>query len=579
MTVDLFVKKERELRLHIERLLSHHRAFYGPCHVGSLAMSALRSKISCFQNLLSPQILSCSGHARSFGRRQNEQILSKNSWLWSETVAHGVESGAWFFFRRSVIVCAMAKNDAAPEAAVPTLIRMPRISDVLASGEVGERLSLSGWVRSRRDSKAGLSFIALNDGSSLASMQVIAQSTLDNYDTTIKGLSTGAAIRVEGTLVESPGQEQRVELEAAEITCIGEAPNDYPLQKKRHTLEYLREIAHLRPRTNAIGATMRVRHQLAQSIHTYFRDRGFVYVHTPIITASDAEGAGELFRVSTLPAAQSGPVDWDKDFFARQTFLTVSGQLQGEALATALGRIYTFGPTFRAENSNTARHAAEFWMVEPEMAFCNIDLNAEVAEDFLRSVVRDALEHCEADLAFFDLRIEKGLVNALEHVANTSFERLTYSEAIEKLAAANTKFEYTPQWGKPLQTEHERYLSEELLKKPVIVTDYPGDNAAFYMRLNDDGKTVRGMDVLVPRIGEIIGGSEREERYDVLRKRMAHHGISEEEYQWYLDLRKYGSVPHAGFGLGFERLVMFVTGMKNIRDVIAFPRTPRSARF
>lgn len=466
----------------------------------------------------------------------------------------------------------------------PALYETPRIAHVLKRGEVGQRLTVAGWVRSRRDSKAGLSFVALNDGSSLDSLQVIAKTELDEYDSVVKELTTGSSVRVQGVLVESPGEGQRVELEATKIELVGRAASDYPLQKKRHTFEYLRDIAHLRPRTNAIGATLRVRHELAMAVHEYFASRDFYYVHTPIITASDCEGAGELFRVSTLsadkpPRDERGAVNWKKDFFAQETYLTVSGQLQGEALATALGRIYTFGPTFRAENSNTARHAAEFWMVEPEMSFCDINLNAEVAEDFLRSVIRSALERCEDDLTFFDQRVEKGLIETLQNVANNEFARITYTEAIEKLKVSGKSFEYEPTWGETLQTEHERYLTEELFKRPVVVTDYPGDKAAFYMRLNDDGKTVRGMDVLVPRIGEIIGGSEREERYDILRERMKHHGLSEETYSWYLDLRKYGTVPHAGFGLGFERLLMFVTGMKNIRDVVAFPRTPRNANF
>lgn len=466
----------------------------------------------------------------------------------------------------------------------PGLYEIPRIADVLKRGEVGQKITVTGWVRSRRDSKAGLSFVAVNDGSSLDSLQVIAKSELGEYESVVSELSTGASVRVEGVLVESPGEGQRVELEASKVELVGQAASDFPLQKKRHTFEFLRDIAHLRPRTNAIGATLRVRHELAMAVHDYFASRGFVYVHTPIITASDCEGAGELFRVSTLsadkpPRGDGGTVNWKKDFFAQETYLTVSGQLQGEALATSLGRIYTFGPTFRAENSNTARHAAEFWMVEPEMSFCDLNLNAEVAEDFLRVVIKSALERCEDDLAFFDQRVEKGLLDTLRNVAESEFGRLTYTEAIEKLQSSGKSFEYAPVWGETLQTEHERYLTEELFGRPVVVTDYPGDKAAFYMRLNDDQKTVRGMDVLVPRIGEIIGGSEREERYDVLRERMRHHGLSEETYSWYLDLRKYGSVPHAGFGLGFERLIMFVTGMKNIRDVVAFPRTPRNAKF
>lgn len=457
-----------------------------------------------------------------------------------------------------------------------------RVSQLLKSGAPGEKITLEGWVRSRRDSKAGVSFIDINDGSSLASLQVVASQDLPNYQEVVTKLGTGASIRVEGTLVEA--RKARVELEAASITLIGDSAADYPLQKKGHTFEFLREKAHLRPRTNSLGATLRVRHELAMSIHDFFRERGFVWAHTPIITGSDAEGAGELFRVTTLdsknpPLQKDGGVDRKQDFFGRDTFLTVSGQLEGEALATALGRIYTFGPTFRAENSNTARHASEFWMVEPEMAFCNTVGNQNLAEDFLKHVIGHALKRCEDDLAFFDLRIEKGLIESLQHVVDTPFERMTYTDAISELQKSGKKFEYTPEWGKALQSEHERYLCEEILKKPIILTDYPAEGTAFYMRLNEDEKTVANMDVLVPRIGEIIGGSQREEREAVLLDKLKAHNIDPAEYWWYIDLRKYGTVPHAGFGLGFERLVMYVTGMKNIRDVIPFPRTPRSAEF
>ena len=457
------------------------------------------------------------------------------------------------------------------------------VRDLLESGSDGQEVQIRGWVRSRRDSKAGFSFIEVNDGSCLANLQVLAPTSLDNYESLVRKLATGSSIVANGQLKASPGKGQRVELAAVTVRSPGIAEADYPLQKKRHTFEYLREIAHLRCRTNAVGAVLRVRHQLAMAIHDFYRERGFLWVHTPIITASDAEGAGELFRVSVLdadkPPRKDGSIDWNRDFFARQAYLTVSGQLQAEALACGMSKVYTFGPTFRAENSNTARHAAEFWMVEPEVAFNRLDDNAQLAEDFLRHVLRHCLNHCQSDLALFDQRIEKGLIESLEKVASTPFQRLTYTEAIEHLAKSGQKFEHDPQWGNALQTEHERYLTEELLKAPVIVTDYPGENTAFYMRLNDDNKTVRAMDVLVPRVGEIIGGSEREERHDVLLARMKAHGVDANEYQWYLDLRKYGTVPHAGFGLGFERLVMYATGMKNIRDVIAFPRTPRSADF
>lgn len=460
----------------------------------------------------------------------------------------------------------------------------PNVRCILHELEPGATIAVKGWLRSRRDSKAGLSFLELNDGSCLKSLQVLAPAELDNYQSLVKQLPTGASLEVEGVLEESPGQGQRVELKAERIALVGDAPEDYPLQKKRHGFEYLREIAHLRCRTNAFGAVFRVRHQLAMAVHDFFRQQDFLWVHTPIITASDAEGAGELFRVSTLspekpPVGEDGKIDFKQDFFARQAYLTVSGQLQAETLACGLSRVYTFGPTFRAENSNTARHAAEFWMIEPEVAFHRLPENADLAEAFLKHVLGHVLEHCAEDMAFFDLRIEKGLIESLRQVVDSPFERISYTEAIERLQASHKSFEHAPVWGHSLQTEHERYLTEELLKRPVIVTDYPGENTAFYMRLNDDQKTVRAMDVLVPRVGELIGGSEREERYEVLVERMKAHHIDPEDYRWYLDLRRYGSVPHAGFGVGFERLIMMATGMKNIRDVIPYPRTPRSADF
>lgn len=460
----------------------------------------------------------------------------------------------------------------------------PNVRCILHELEPGATIAVKGWLRSRRDSKAGLSFLELNDGSCLKSLQVLAPAELDNYQSLVKQLPTGASLEVEGVLEESPGQGQRVELKAERIALVGDAPEDYPLQKKRHSFEYLREIAHLRCRTNAFGAVFRVRHQLAMAVHDFFRQQDFLWVHTPIITASDAEGAGELFRVSTLspekpPVGEDGKIDFKQDFFARQAYLTVSGQLQAETLACGLSRVYTFGPTFRAENSNTARHAAEFWMIEPEVAFHRLPENADLAEAFLKHVLGHVLEHCAEDMEFFDLRIEKGLIESLRQVVDSPFERISYTEAIERLQASHKSFEHAPVWGHSLQTEHERYLTEELLKRPVIVTDYPGENTAFYMRLNDDQKTVRAMDVLVPRVGELIGGSEREERYEVLVERMKAHHIDPEDYRWYLDLRRYGSVPHAGFGVGFERLIMMATGMKNIRDVIPYPRTPRSADF
>lgn len=463
-------------------------------------------------------------------------------------------------------------------------MKSTRIQKILKVVPVGETVVVEGWVRTRRDSKGGFSFIELNDGSSLKGLQAIASSDLPEYESTVKELTTGSAVRVSGTVKESPGQGQRVELEASKVEAVGIAASDYPLQKKRHTFEYLREIAHLRPRTNTIGAAMRMRHELSMAVHDYFRSRDFYYIHTPIITASDCEGAGEMFRVSTLdpkrpPTKDGGDVNWKKDFFGQQTFLTVSGQLQAEALACAMGRVYTFGPTFRSENSHTARHASEFWMIEPEMAFADLDLNAEIAEDFLKHTISHVLEHCSDDLEFLDQRVEKGLIENLRNVADAAFERMTYTEAIEKLEASGNKFEHELKWGLALQTEHERYLCEELVKKPVILTDYPAKDAAFYMRINDDNKTVAAMDVLVPRVGEIIGGSQREERYDVLVDRLNHHGLSHDDYWWYLELRKYGTVPHAGFGLGFERLVMYTSGIKNIREVISFPRTPKQAAF
>lgn len=459
------------------------------------------------------------------------------------------------------------------------------ISDVLQGRAApGAQVTVCGWLRSRRDSKGGFSFLELNDGSCLKSLQVIADQALENYQDEIVHLGTGAAIVAEGVIAESPGKGQSVELKAHRIACSGNAPADYPLQKKRHSFEFLREIAHLRPRTNAISGAMRMRHELAAAIHDFFRREGFLWVHTPIITASDAEGAGEMFRVTTLdakapPLDQDGRVNFKEDFFGRPTHLTVSGQLQAEAMACALSKVYTFGPTFRAENSNTARHIAEFWMVEPEVAFADLNDNAALAERFLQSVLKHVLDHSQEDLALFDQRVEPGLIASLEHVATEPFERMTYREAIDRLTAAPESFEYAPVFGQALQTEHERYLTEKLVQKPLIVTDYPAAHTAFYMRLNDDGETVRAMDVLVPRIGEIIGGSQREERYDVLVDRMRALGLDPDAYDWYLDLRKFGSNPHAGFGLGFERLVMFATGMKNIRDVMPFPRTPRHADF
>lgn len=448
---------------------------------------------------------------------------------------------------------------------------------------VGSLLTVRGWVRSRRDSK-GISFIELNDGSRFKSLQIVVEPNVVPEET-LKQVATGACIEAVGTLVESPAPKQPVELKLQQLRLYGEAnPETYPLQKKGHTFEYLREIAHLRARGNTFGAVFRMRHALAYAIHQFFHERGFYYIHTPIITASDCEGAGAMFRVTTLdignlPRLPNGAVDWSQDFFGKPTFLTVSGQLEAEALALALGKVYTFGPTFRAENSNTPRHLAEFWMIEPEMAFYELEDNAQLAEEFLKAIIRFVVEHCQEDLEFFHQRIDNTVLETLEHVASTPFERIAYTEAVQILQKANRSWEFPPVWGHDLQTEHERYLTEEAFRKPVIVTDYPKQIKAFYMRLNDDGQTVRAMDVLVPRVGEIIGGSQREERYEVLRQRILEVGLREEDYEWYLDLRRYGSAPHAGFGLGFERMLMYLTGMKNIRDVIPFPRTPGNAEF
>jgi asparaginyl-tRNA synthetase len=462
-----------------------------------------------------------------------------------------------------------------------------RIANLLERRPIGERVLVNGWVRTRRDSKGGFSFLELNDGSCLANLQAICEAALPNYKDEILKLTPGSSVRVEGTVAESLGKGQSIELRAESVHVYGLADPSYPLQKKHHTFEFLRTIAHLRPRTNSLGAVFRMRSMLAQCVHEYFRAKGFYYIHAPIVTGSDAEGAGQMFQVTTLDVANpprlAGPepraVDYSRDFFEKKTHLTVSGQLQAEIFAMALGNVYTFGPTFRAENSNTARHLAEFWMIEPEMAFTDLQGNAEVAEDFLKSVVKMTLERCEADIAFLDQRVQPGLRANLEQVASTPFEHMTYTEAVALLKKSDQTFEHPVEWGLPLQTDHERYITETILKKPVILTDYPKDIAAFYMRLNDDGKTVRAMDVLVPQIGEIIGGSQREERYDVLVERILARGMKVEDYSWYLELRKYGTAPHSGFGLGFERLVLFCTGMANIRDVIPCPRTPGHAEF
>jgi asparaginyl-tRNA synthetase len=451
-----------------------------------------------------------------------------------------------------------------------------RIKEIFQTGQPDQSVTVQGWVRTKRELKE-FTFLEVNDGSSLANLQVILEPTLPDYENVLKAISTGAAIAVSGNLVPSPGKGQNIELKAAEITLYGDCPADYPLQKKRHSFEFLRTIAHLRARTNTLGAVMRVRNACATAIHSFFQEKGFIWVHTPIITANDCEGAGELFTVTSLDLKK--PANFAEDFFGKRAYLTVSGQLQAEVMAMALSNVYTFGPTFRAENSNTSRHLAEFWMVEPEMAFCDLEGDQDLAEAFLKYIFKFVLENCPEDLQFFNERIDKTVLSTAENIVNSEFGRITYSEAIELLEKADRQFEFPVKWGVDLQSEHERYLAEELFKKPVIVTNYPKTIKAFYMRLDDSNKTVSAMDILAPKIGEIIGGSQREERLDVLIQRMQEQGMNPDDLWWYLDLRRYGSVPHAGFGLGFERLVQFMTGMTNIRDVIPFPRTPLSADF
>ncbi|MFZ4456752.1 MAG: asparagine--tRNA ligase [Bacteroidales bacterium] len=462
-------------------------------------------------------------------------------------------------------------------------LKRTKIAEVLKREDFGALVNVKGWVRTRRGSKQ-VNFIALNDGSTINNVQIVVDVDLFGEEA-LKTISTGACISVNGELVESQGKGQRAEIQAKEIEILGEADaTTFPLQKKGHTLEFLREIAHLRPRTNTFGAVLRVRHHLAYAIHKYFNDRGYFYLHTPIITASDAEGAGAMFQVTTLdmdklPRNAEGKIDYDQDFFGKSANLTVSGQLEGELGAMALGSVYTFGPTFRAENSNTPRHLAEFWMIEPEVAFNEIGDNMDLAEDFLKYLITYALENCTDDLAFLNEMYDKELVDRLKFVTENDFVRLPYTEGVKILEASGHKFEFPVFWGADLQSEHERYLVEKHFKKPVILTDYPKDIKAFYMKLNDDGKTVRAMDVLFPKIGEIIGGSQREENYEKLFERMEQMHVPTKEMSWYLDTRRFGSAPHAGFGLGFERLVLFVTGMTNIRDVIPFPRTPKNCEF
>ncbi len=459
------------------------------------------------------------------------------------------------------------------------------VKDSRKVSAVGREATLQGWIRTRRDSKGGFSFLELNDGSCLANIQIVADGNLPNYESEIKKLSPGCSVTIRGEVKASGGKEQATELHAREIIVHGWAdPDEYPLQKKRHSFEKLREWAHLRPRTNTFGAVARVRNRICRSIHDFFQEEGFLYLHTPIITASDCEGAGAMFRVSTIdpakaPRTEKGDVDFTQDFFHRPAFLTVSGQLEGEIYATALGKIYTFGPTFRAENSNTTRHLAEFWMVEPEAAFFELDDNMVLAERFLKRICRDALADCQEDLQLFAEHVDKAVLDRLRNVVERQFRRLSYTEAIELLKASGKSFEFPVEWGHDLQAEHERYLTEEKFAEPVVLYDYPAAIKPFYMRVNDGGKTVRAMDVLMPGVGEIIGGSQREERLDVLEARIDAQGLNKADYWWYLDLRRFGTVPHSGFGLGLERMVQFVTGMANIRDVIPFPRTPGNADF
>jgi asparaginyl-tRNA synthetase len=457
------------------------------------------------------------------------------------------------------------------------------VRSILEGGEAGRSVVVCGWLRTVRHSK-NVSFLEVSDGSCFSGLQVVVSPEIPDYEGQVRQLGTGCAVEIGGVLAESPGKGQKLELQASRVALVGGVGEDYALQKKRHSFEFLRTIAHLRPRTNTIGAVLRVRNAATQAIHDFFQQRGFIQLHSPIITLSDTEGAGEMFRVSALdpenpPRDGEGRIDFSGDFFGGPTFLTVSGQLEAEIGALALSRVYTFGPTFRAEDSNTSRHLAEFWMVEPEMAFCDLAGNADLAEDFLKAIFEAVLERCPDDMAFFDKRIDNTVLQTLQHVIETPFERITYSEAVDILEASGKQFEFPVHWGVDLQSEHERYLSEEHIRRPVIVTDYPKDIKAFYMYLNDDDRTVAAMDVLVPKVGEIIGGSQREHRHDRLLRRIEELGLAADDYWWYLDLRRHGTVPHAGFGLGFERMVQFMTGMANIRDVIPFPRVPGNAEF
>jgi asparaginyl-tRNA synthetase len=459
-----------------------------------------------------------------------------------------------------------------------------RIKDIMMSDPSDQLITAQGWIKTKRDSK-NVCFLEVSDGSSMKGLQIIIDKSASITDDTLALAATGAAVSCRGILVESPAKGQKVEMQAESLDIVGTVPaENYPLQKKRHSFEFLREIAHLRPRTNTFGAVARVRNAMSYAIHSFFQERDFLYVHTPIITGSDTEGAGQMFQVTTLdlnkvPVNKDGTVDYREDFFGKETHMTVSGQLQVENYCCALGDVYTFGPTFRAENSNTTRHLAEFWMIEPEMAFCDLEGDMELAEDFIKYILNYVLTHCEEDMDFFNQWVLKGVKDTIKSVVDTPFKHITYTEAIAELEKANDKFDFKVSWGCDLQTEHERYLTEEFCQGPVIVTDYPKDIKAFYMKLNDDGKTVRAMDVLVPRLGEIIGGSQREENLEKLQTRIKEMNMDESEYWWYIDLRRFGSIPHSGFGLGFERLIQYVTGLQNIRDVIPFPRTVKNIDF
>ena len=463
------------------------------------------------------------------------------------------------------------------------MMKRKKIAELLESTDFGSEVHILGWVRTKRESKGGFCFLEINDGSSIKNIQVLAEERLANYTEEILKLTTGCSVIVKGVLVESPGKGQRVEVQATDVKTIGwTEPDTYPLQKKKHSFEYLRTIAHLRPRTNTFGAVARIRNAMSYAIHTFFQDRDFIYIHSPIITGSNCEGAGDMFKVTTLDLQglkdKEGEVDFGEDFFGKPASLTVSGQLEAEVYALALGNVYTFGPTFRAENSNTSRHLAEFWMVEPEMAFCDLEENIDLAEEFIKGILAHTLKDCKDDMDFLSRFVDKDHISTIDDIINSSFEHITYTEAVEILSKAREGFEFPVAWGKDIQSEHERYICA-YFKRPVVVTDYPKEIKPFYMKVNEDGRTVKAMDVLLPGIGEIIGGSQREDDYEPLLKRIKETNLDPADYWWYLDLRKYGTVVHSGFGLGLERLIQFVTGLSNIRDVIPFPRTPKNLEF